>query len=284
MSAFHALDAARAAGIEVRLDGKDLVLSGASAPPTDVLDMLRQHKLSIVEHLQAVAAGSPTPPARPRGWSAADWRLFHNDRQLVAEIALGHTRGQARVYAFVRCVEEWRRVRPGSSEAEAIAALAVLGITDPTPPPPARHLPPAAAGVIGADTGVTGPTDITAPQQPQGEEWSAAEWMTYYAERAAIAEHDCKLPRPQAEARAFQSCVAEWLDQHPVSSKVDDGCVICGATDRPNDSLLPVGIGSGVERVWLHRDCVPAWRQARVTAAVAALAELGIRSPEGSSP
>ena len=38
MSAFRALDAARAAGIEVRLDGKDLVLSGANAPPADVLD------------------------------------------------------------------------------------------------------------------------------------------------------------------------------------------------------------------------------------------------------
>ena len=52
MSAYHALDAARAAGIEVQLDGNDLVLSGASAPPTDVLDKLRKYKLSIVALLR----------------------------------------------------------------------------------------------------------------------------------------------------------------------------------------------------------------------------------------
>ena len=60
MSAFRTLDAARAAGIEVRLDGKDLVLSGDSEPPPDVLDMLRRHKLSIVALLQR-----PLVPRRP---------------------------------------------------------------------------------------------------------------------------------------------------------------------------------------------------------------------------
>ena len=47
-----ALEAARAAGIEVQLDGKDLVLSAASEPPADVLDMLRRHKAAIVELLR----------------------------------------------------------------------------------------------------------------------------------------------------------------------------------------------------------------------------------------
>jgi hypothetical protein len=71
-----------------------------------------------------------------RPWSAADWRLFHNDRLLVAEIALGKTRQQARTYAYVCCIREWCRVRPGATEDQAISALAVLGIADPSPPPP----------------------------------------------------------------------------------------------------------------------------------------------------
>ena len=54
---------------------------------------------------------APRTPHRPRlhqprrPWSAADWRLFHNDRQLVAEVALGKTRGQARAYAYVCCIQ-----------------------------------------------------------------------------------------------------------------------------------------------------------------------------------
>ena len=84
MSAFHALDAARATGIEVRLDGKDLVLSGASVPPTDVLDMLRRHKRSIVGLLQ---------PAQL--WDAVDWRAFFDERAAVAEFDRGLPRPEA---------------------------------------------------------------------------------------------------------------------------------------------------------------------------------------------
>jgi hypothetical protein len=126
--------------------------------------------------------------------------------------------------------------------------------------------------------------DITALRRSQGDEWSTKDWRAFFDERVGIAEFDGGLPRPQAEGRAYKACLAEWLDQHPVSSKVDDGCRVCGATDRPNDSLLPIGLGSGLERTWLHRDCVPAWRAARMAEAVAALAKLGVRCPEGSSP
>jgi hypothetical protein len=54
---------------------------------------------------------------------------------------------------------------------------------------------------------------------------------------------------------------------------------LCDA-DRPNDGLLPVGLGSG--QVWLHLGCSAAWRAARKAEAVAAAA-MGIRGPEGSS-
>ena len=60
MSAVEALKAARAAGIELALDGDDLALSAASAPPAAVLDALSRHKAEIVALLR---------PGRD-GWSA----------------------------------------------------------------------------------------------------------------------------------------------------------------------------------------------------------------------
>jgi hypothetical protein len=309
MSPQEALAAARASGVEVRLDGKDLIVSSAGEPPDDICTMLSGQKAAILEYLQAVPAerascppNTPPPPPAPvpvRPWSAADWRVFHNKRQLVAEVALGQTRGQARVYAFVRCVEEWRRVRPGSPEEQAITALAEKGIVHPSPPPPARHkatvvehlrasgtkhdLPLASAGVVGAGADVTSPADITCPQRPQGDEWQTEDWLAFYGERAAIAEYDGKLDRPAAEALALRYCIGEWLDRNPAASSVSDGCPVCGDGDRLGDDLLPVGLGAGEERTWLHRDCVPAWRAARMAEAVAALAAMGITS-KGSSP
>jgi hypothetical protein len=55
-------------------------------------------------------------------------------------------------------------------------------------------------------------------------------------------------------------------------------CPICGEADRPNDGLLPVGLGGG--KVWLHRGCATAWCAARKAEALAALASMGIRAPE----
>ena len=50
--------------------------------------------LSVSVQAPLPAADPPPPPAPApvRPWSAADWRLFHNDRQLAAEVALGKTR------------------------------------------------------------------------------------------------------------------------------------------------------------------------------------------------
>ena len=175
MSAFHALDAARAAGVEVRLDGKDLVLSGASAPPTDVLDMLRRHKLSIVALLQR--------PLLPR---------------------------------------------------------------------PSLQ-----------------------PIQP----WDPDDWRAFFGEQVGIAEGD-GLARPTAEARAFDSCLAQWL-YLKLEVTQPGPCPICGEQDLPNDPLLAIGMIGG--RYWLHIGCVKAWCIARRAEAIAALSSMGIRSPEGSS-
>ena len=102
MSAVEALKAARAAGIELALDGDDLALSAASAPPAAVLDALSRHKAEIVALLR---------PGRD-GWSAEDWQVYFDERAGIAEFDGGLPRAEAEARAFECCVVEWltRRV------------------------------------------------------------------------------------------------------------------------------------------------------------------------------
>jgi hypothetical protein len=44
MSAAQALKAARDAGVQLRLDGDDLLLEASAPPPDDLLDLLSRHK------------------------------------------------------------------------------------------------------------------------------------------------------------------------------------------------------------------------------------------------
>lgn len=97
MSAAEALRAARAAGIELGIDGDDLVLE-ASAPPTAaILDLLSGHKASIVALLRPDGDG----------WSAEDWHVFFDERAGIAEFDDGLPRGQAEARAFACCMVEW---------------------------------------------------------------------------------------------------------------------------------------------------------------------------------
>jgi hypothetical protein len=75
VSAAEALRAARAAGIEVRIEGDDLALEAAAAPPADIVDQLVRNKLAIVAQLR---------PGRD-GWSADDWLTFFDERAGIAE-------------------------------------------------------------------------------------------------------------------------------------------------------------------------------------------------------
>jgi hypothetical protein len=53
MSAVEAVKIARAAGIELTLDGNGLLLDAASEPPSSVIEELRRHKREIVELLRS---------------------------------------------------------------------------------------------------------------------------------------------------------------------------------------------------------------------------------------
>ena len=77
--------------------------------------------------------------------------------------------------------------------------------------------------------------EIVALLRPGRDGWSGEDWQVYFDERAAIAEFDGGLPRASAEARAFQCCVAEWLNRHPVCSP-PGRCLGCGDSENTIDS------------------------------------------------
>jgi hypothetical protein len=159
MSAAEALRAARAASIDLAVDGDDLVLSAASAPPAAMLDALSRHKAEIVALL-----------------------------------------------------------RPGR------------------------------------------------------DGWSVEDWQVYFDERAAIAEFDGRLSRAEAEARAFECCLSEWLNRNPVCSSPGH-CLECGGREHKWDMLLPYGTES-LGHAWLHSRCWETWHAKRKAKAVATLSPI----------
>jgi hypothetical protein len=63
MNAAEAMTAARAAGIDLRPDGDDLVLEASAVPPAYIIDLLSRLKPEIMVLLQTSRDG----------WSAEDW-------------------------------------------------------------------------------------------------------------------------------------------------------------------------------------------------------------------
>jgi hypothetical protein len=119
--------------------------------------------------------------------------------------------------------------------------------------------------------------EIVALLRPGRVGWSSEDWQVFFDERTGIAEFDGGLSRPQADAQAFACCVAEWLNQHPVSSPPGH-CIACGGRDHAHDALLPYGI-EDTGHAWLHTRCCCGWYENRKAQAVVALASLRIAEP-----
>jgi hypothetical protein len=60
MSAIAALEAARAAGVRLKVEGNDLVLEASAAPPSAVLDLLSRNKAGIATILRPGLSGWST--------------------------------------------------------------------------------------------------------------------------------------------------------------------------------------------------------------------------------
>jgi hypothetical protein len=97
VSAAEALAAARAAYIEVGLDGDDLLLEANERPSAAILELIKRHKPDIVALLRS----------GQDGWSAEDWRVFYEERAAIAEFDGGLTRDAAEARAFAWCLTEW---------------------------------------------------------------------------------------------------------------------------------------------------------------------------------
>lgn len=116
--------------------------------------------------------------------------------------------------------------------------------------------------------------EILQAAQADTASWGAADWQGYFNERAAVAEFDGAIPRSEAEAQAYQCCVAEWLCRNPVTS--DPGqCAWCRRGEMPGRQVLPYGDATH-GHTWLHGECWAAWWENRRQAAVEALAGFGI--------
>lgn len=108
-----------------------------------------------------------------------------------------------------------------------------------------------------------------------GDDGSSTEdWQAHFDERVGIAEFDGGLPRPEAEALAFECCVVEWLNRTFERSPAES-CLACGGGDSAHDALLPHGVDL-TGHVWLHSRCWPSWHAGRRADAVIALKAMGI--------
>ena len=95
---------------------------------------------------------------------------------------------------------------------------------------------------------------VSSPQTSQ-------DWRDLFEERAAIAEYDGGLTRNVAEARAFECCVSEWLNNHPPAASPDTQCARCGGQLGDHDSI-PIARPDG-GATWLHDACHEPWMEER---------------------
>jgi hypothetical protein len=116
--------------------------------------------------------------------------------------------------------------------------------------------------------------EIVALLRNEKDGWSAEDWRVYYEERAAIAEFDGGLTRDAAEARAFDCCVAQWLNRNPAPS-IAGRCCRCGRVETPNAPILPYGTEPRTH-AWLHAQCWTGWQEDRRTHAIQALIVIGL--------
>lgn len=96
MNAILAIAGARAAGVELGLDGDALTLEASAPPPPAVIELLSRHKAEIIALLR---------PADD-GWSTLDWLTLFGDRVRMAMVH-GLTENEAEARAFTCCVVEW---------------------------------------------------------------------------------------------------------------------------------------------------------------------------------
>ncbi|PWJ13801.1 hypothetical protein [Jannaschia seohaensis] len=97
MSAAEALEVARSARLELRVDGQGLVLKASVPHSPTVLDLLVRNKAGVVAILRTEV----------EDWPADEWRVLFDERAAIAEFDGGLSRQAAEALARACCVAEW---------------------------------------------------------------------------------------------------------------------------------------------------------------------------------
>jgi hypothetical protein len=117
-------------------------------------------------------------------------------------------------------------------------------------------------------------SEVLALLRPGTCGWSADDWHAFFEKGAGVAALEARLPREEAEARAFACCVAEWLNRKLVQSP-PGRCLGCGGSEHPQDKLLPFGTDE-TGQAWLNSRCWHDWHTSRKAEAVATLSTFAI--------
>lgn len=147
-----------------------------------------------------------------------------------------------------------------------------IAATVPTP----LQTPQRSVGRIGTIDEAAGKntTPSLASALPGPTNWEAGDWWVFFDERADIAEYDGGLSRQDAETRAFDCCISEWLMRNPVGS-TPDRCAHCDAPKWPGAELKPFGYPPQGP-TWLHAECWRDWYAGQRKDAMAFLTAIGI--------
>jgi hypothetical protein len=102
MTAAAVLEAARAVGVHVAVDGADLVLKSSNRPPSAVLDLIRSHKAEIIATITAA-----TPSGQRAQRSVVNWRDRYEERAAIRQFDGGYTREEAERLAWSEIEDQW---------------------------------------------------------------------------------------------------------------------------------------------------------------------------------
>lgn len=86
-------------------------------------------------------------------------------------------------------------------------------------------------------------------------------WREVFDQRVAIMTVVGGATEADAQAAAFEQCVAEWLMKNPVSAGAPDRCAQCGLPGSSGGVVVP--FGGGQRHAWLHHSCWPEWSAQR---------------------
>ena len=103
MSALAVLAVARDAGVEVMVDGDDLVLTARIPPPATVVQQLAQHKRELLALLRQPKVGD---------WCLEDWQAYFDERVAILEVDGLLPKAEADSQALEHCIVEWLRRNP----------------------------------------------------------------------------------------------------------------------------------------------------------------------------